>query len=55
MAPTSMLAAVYHPGNENLVIDKAYPIRALKANEVLLKVSACGGWRILGPVTHTLI
>ncbi|KAJ7092952.1 GroES-like protein [Mycena belliarum] len=40
--PTTMKAAVYHPGNNNLVIDQKYPIRPLKANEVLLRVSACG-------------
>ncbi|KAJ7463176.1 chaperonin 10-like protein [Mycena latifolia] len=42
MTPTTMLAAVYHPGNNNLVLDKKYPIRPLKEDEVLLKVSACG-------------
>ncbi|KAJ7510674.1 GroES-like protein [Mycena galericulata] len=39
---TTMLAAVYHPGNDNLVLDKNYPIRPLKNDEILLKVSACG-------------
>ncbi|KAJ7139983.1 hypothetical protein C8R43DRAFT_1131721 [Mycena crocata] len=42
MAPTSMLAAVYEPGNERLVLDKHYPIRDLKDNEILLKVAAAG-------------
>jgi D-arabinose 1-dehydrogenase-like Zn-dependent alcohol dehydrogenase len=38
-----MLAAVYHPGNDNLVLEKNYPIRELQDHEVLLKVAACGG------------
>ncbi|KAJ7611414.1 hypothetical protein DFH06DRAFT_1016065 [Mycena polygramma] len=42
MIPTTMVAAVYHPGNNNLVIDKKYPIRPLEEDEILLKVSACG-------------
>ncbi|KAJ6617305.1 hypothetical protein B0H10DRAFT_1797617 [Mycena sp. CBHHK59/15] len=42
MISTTMVAAVYHPGNNNLVIDKKYPIRQLKDDEILLKVSACG-------------
>ncbi|KAJ7659980.1 hypothetical protein B0H17DRAFT_1095640 [Mycena rosella] len=37
-----MLAAVYEPGNERLVLDKNYPIRELKDNEILLKVAAAG-------------
>ncbi|KAJ7922203.1 chaperonin 10-like protein [Mycena leptocephala] len=37
-----MLAAVYHPGNDNLVLEKNYPIRELQDHEVLLKVAACG-------------
>ncbi|KAJ6490503.1 hypothetical protein DFH09DRAFT_1338652 [Mycena vulgaris] len=37
-----MLAAVYIPGNESLVLDKNYPIRELADNEVLLKVAAAG-------------
>ncbi|KAJ6543791.1 hypothetical protein DFH09DRAFT_1249330 [Mycena vulgaris] len=37
-----MLAAVYVPGNERLVLDKNYPIRELADNEVLLKVVAAG-------------
>lgn len=43
MIPTTMLAAVYQPGNEELVLNKSYPIRELKDDEILLKVSACGG------------
>ncbi|KAJ6471145.1 GroES-like protein [Mycena vitilis] len=42
MIPTTMVAAVYYPGNNNLVIDKKYPIRPLGEDEILLKVSACG-------------
>ncbi|KAF7328724.1 alcohol dehydrogenase [Mycena venus] len=37
-----MLAAVYVPGNERLVLDRHYPIRELHDNEVLLKVAAAG-------------
>ncbi|KAJ7086355.1 hypothetical protein B0H15DRAFT_939527 [Mycena belliarum] len=37
-----MLAAVYTPGNERLVLDKNYPIRELADNEILLKVAAAG-------------
>ncbi|KAJ7472076.1 hypothetical protein FB451DRAFT_1471289 [Mycena latifolia] len=42
MTPKTMLAAVYEPGNENLVLDNNYPIRDLKENEILLKVAAAG-------------
>ncbi|KAJ7278382.1 hypothetical protein C8J57DRAFT_163655 [Mycena rebaudengoi] len=42
MAPTTMLAALYQPGNDELVLDKHYPIRPLKDDEILLKVSAAG-------------
>ncbi|KAJ7611199.1 chaperonin 10-like protein [Roridomyces roridus] len=40
--PQTMLAARYVPGNEKLVLDRAYPIRELKDNEVLLKMVAAG-------------
>ncbi|KAF7334905.1 alcohol dehydrogenase [Mycena venus] len=40
--PTTMLAAVYEPGNIDLVLNKEYPLRALEDDEILLKVSACG-------------
>ncbi|KAJ7186971.1 hypothetical protein C8R46DRAFT_1058472 [Mycena filopes] len=40
--PTTMLAAVYVPGNQSLVLKKDYPIRELADNEVLLKVAAAG-------------
>ncbi|KAJ7641593.1 hypothetical protein FB45DRAFT_359806 [Roridomyces roridus] len=40
--PKTMLAARYVPGNERLVLDDKYPIRALKDNEVLLKMAAAG-------------
>ncbi|KAJ7472021.1 chaperonin 10-like protein [Mycena latifolia] len=40
--PTTMLAAVYEPGNEKLVLDKNYPIRELADDEILLKVAAAG-------------
>ncbi|KAJ7907891.1 hypothetical protein B0H13DRAFT_2017768 [Mycena leptocephala] len=42
MTPTTMLAAVYEPGNERLVLHKHYPIRELEDNEILLKVAAAG-------------
>ncbi|KAJ7910474.1 hypothetical protein B0H13DRAFT_2012154 [Mycena leptocephala] len=42
MTPTTMLAARYVPGNERLVLDRNYPIRELKDNEILLKVAASG-------------
>ena len=38
-----MFAAVYQPGNEQLVLDKHYPIRELKDDEILLKIAAAGG------------
>ncbi|KAJ7139987.1 hypothetical protein C8R43DRAFT_1089263 [Mycena crocata] len=40
--PTTMLAAVYVPGNERLVLNKKYPIRKLEDNEILLKIAAAG-------------
>ncbi|KAJ6527644.1 chaperonin 10-like protein [Mycena capillaripes] len=40
--PTTMLAAVYQPGNQRLVLDKNYPIRELEDNEILIKVAATG-------------
>ncbi|KAJ7654695.1 GroES-like protein [Mycena polygramma] len=42
MTPTSMLAAVYQPGNSTLVLDSAYKIRELKDNEILIKIAAAG-------------
>ncbi|KAJ7485083.1 hypothetical protein B0H11DRAFT_1861886 [Mycena galericulata] len=42
MSPTTMLAALYVPGNDRLVLDKNYPIRDLADNEILLKVAAAG-------------
>lgn len=42
MTPTTMLAAVYVPGNEKLVLNRNYPIRELEDNEILLKVAAAG-------------
>ncbi|KAJ6558309.1 hypothetical protein B0H19DRAFT_994190 [Mycena capillaripes] len=42
MSPTTMLAAVYEPGNQRLVLDRYYPIRELEDNEILLKVAAAG-------------
>ncbi|KAJ7745589.1 hypothetical protein DFH07DRAFT_869662 [Mycena maculata] len=42
MTPTTMLAALYMPGNERMVIEKNYPIRALQDNEILLQVAAAG-------------
>ncbi|KAJ7190429.1 hypothetical protein GGX14DRAFT_382172 [Mycena pura] len=40
--PTTMLAAVYQPGSQRLVLDKNYPIRELADNEILIKVAATG-------------
>ncbi|KAJ7101417.1 hypothetical protein B0H15DRAFT_769596 [Mycena belliarum] len=40
--PSTMFAAVYHPGNDRLVLNKNYPLRDLKDNEILLKVAAAG-------------
>ncbi|KAI0363860.1 GroES-like protein [Pilatotrama ljubarskyi] len=40
--PTTMRAAVYRPGNQNLVLDGAYPVPQPKTNQVLLRVAACG-------------
>ncbi|KAF7332739.1 alcohol dehydrogenase [Mycena kentingensis (nom. inval.)] len=37
-----MLAAAYEPGHINTVLQRKYPIRELKDDEILLKVSACG-------------
>ncbi|KAJ7152928.1 chaperonin 10-like protein [Mycena filopes] len=37
-----MLAAIFVPGNEKLVLDKNYAIRVLKDDEILLKVAATG-------------
>ncbi|KAJ7577394.1 GroES-like protein [Mycena floridula] len=42
MAPTTMLAAVYQPGDDNLVLEKHHAVTGPKAGEVLLKVAACG-------------
>jgi propanol-preferring alcohol dehydrogenase len=54
MIPTTMFAAVYQPGNDNLVINKHYPIRELEDNEVLLKVLAVGGTLVLSSRTQRL-
>ncbi|KAJ7310954.1 chaperonin 10-like protein [Mycena albidolilacea] len=40
--PTTMLAAVYQPGNQRLVLDRNYPIRELEDNEILIKIAATG-------------
>ncbi|KAJ7648231.1 hypothetical protein DFH06DRAFT_1332467 [Mycena polygramma] len=37
-----MLAAVYQPGNDRLVLNKNYPIRELEDNEILIKIAATG-------------
>jgi D-arabinose 1-dehydrogenase-like Zn-dependent alcohol dehydrogenase len=42
-----MLAAVYQPGNQALVLDKNYPIRELEDNEILVKIAASGGLCLL--------
>jgi D-arabinose 1-dehydrogenase-like Zn-dependent alcohol dehydrogenase len=42
-----MLAAVYQPGNQALVLDKNYPIRELEENEILVKIAATGGLCLL--------
>jgi D-arabinose 1-dehydrogenase-like Zn-dependent alcohol dehydrogenase len=41
--PTKMTAWLYKPGHSNFVMDKNYDIRKLQDEEILLKVSACGG------------
>lgn len=38
----TMLAAVYEPGNNKLVLDPAFPVPTPGEGEVLLKVVACG-------------
>jgi propanol-preferring alcohol dehydrogenase len=38
-----MLAALYQPGNQRLVLDRNYPIRELEDNEILIKIAATGG------------
>lgn len=38
----TMLAAVYEPGNNKLVLNPAYPVPTPGEGEVLLKVAACG-------------
>ncbi|KAF7293977.1 alcohol dehydrogenase [Mycena kentingensis (nom. inval.)] len=40
--PTTMLAASYVRGHIDTVVKHKYPIRELKDDEILLKVSACG-------------
>ncbi|KAJ7120619.1 chaperonin 10-like protein [Mycena crocata] len=42
VVPDTMLAAVYHPGNNNLVLDKKYPLPLIETDEILLRVSASG-------------
>ena len=41
--PQTMLGAVFHPGNTDLVLDKKHSIRQPGKGEVLLKVLASGG------------
>lgn len=38
----TMLAAVYEPGNNKLVLDPTFPVPTPGEGEVLLKVVACG-------------
>ncbi|KAI0636284.1 GroES-like protein [Trametes polyzona] len=40
--PATMRAAVYHPGNLNLVVETDFPVPQPKHEQVLLKVAACG-------------
>lgn len=40
--PTTMRAAVYRPGNLNLVLETDFPVPQPAAGQVLLKVAACG-------------
>ncbi|KAJ7611429.1 GroES-like protein [Mycena polygramma] len=47
-----MVAVVYHPGNNNLVIDKQYPLRHIEDDEILLK--RCANPHRSGP-RHTNI
>lgn len=42
IVPSTMTAAVYVPGNNKLVITKDYPTPKPAADEVLLKIKACG-------------
>ncbi|KAJ6552021.1 hypothetical protein DFH09DRAFT_1086144 [Mycena vulgaris] len=39
MTPTSILAAVYVPRNEQLVLNESYPIHELEDNEIVLEVA----------------
>lgn len=38
----TMLAAVYEPGNNRLVLNPAFPVPTPGDGQVLLKVAACG-------------
>lgn len=40
--PTTMRAAVYRPGNLNLVLETDFPVPQPATGQVLLKIAACG-------------
>ncbi|KAI0763324.1 GroES-like protein [Trametes elegans] len=40
--PNTMRAAVYRPGNTNLIVEHNFPVPQLRKGEVLIKVAACG-------------
>ena len=44
MIPTTMLAASYQGGNDDLALNKHYPVPKPKKGEVLIKILASGGW-----------
>ncbi|KAJ7192028.1 hypothetical protein GGX14DRAFT_380504 [Mycena pura] len=50
--PTTMLTAVYQPGSPSLVLDKYYPVRELRDNEILIKKHTTD-FSVLPPVCHS--
>jgi propanol-preferring alcohol dehydrogenase len=42
LIPSTMTAAVYVPGDSQLIIAKDYPTPKPAADEVLLRIKACG-------------
>ena len=48
--PKTMLGAVFHPGNTDLVLDKNRPVHLPGKGEVLLKILATGGMSPLSSV-----
>lgn len=49
MSPTAicMFSAVFQPGNDDLVLESHHPIAQPQEGEVLLKVAAAGGMKML--------